>query len=71
MTHAGGGSHGALEAEDSLLPLLLVGCEPGLADTREQWRISDIAELVADHFGVAARREAENAQTAADPALRS
>jgi hypothetical protein len=52
MTHVGGGSHGALEAGDSLVPLLMVGLEPGLEETRAQWRIGDVAELVAGHFGL-------------------
>ena len=30
VTHAGGGSHGALHAGDSLGPLLFVGCGPGV-----------------------------------------
>jgi hypothetical protein len=51
-THVGGGSHGALETEDSLVPLLLVGLEPGVEETREQWRIGDVAELAAGHFGI-------------------
>ena len=51
MSHVGGGSHGALEAGDSLLPLLLVGFDPGVAHSREQWRIGDVAGLVARHFG--------------------
>ena len=36
-SHAGGGSHGALHAGDSLGPLLFVGCGPESADEREQW----------------------------------
>lgn len=50
MTHIGGGSHGALLAEDSLLPLVTVGLEADLSD-RAQWRIADIAGLVTEHFG--------------------
>jgi hypothetical protein len=50
MTHVGGGSHGALAAEDSLVPLLTVGLE-GDGDAREQWRIADAAGLVLEHFG--------------------
>ena len=49
-SHAGGGSHGALEAGDSLGPLLLCGLEPGVEETREQWTLRDVAALVADHF---------------------
>ena len=52
MTHVGGGSHGALLAEDSLVPLVTVGIDAGPED-RAQWRISDIAGLVLEHFGAA------------------
>jgi hypothetical protein len=52
-SHAGGGSHGALSAGDSLGPLLLCGLESGIAELREQWTLRDVAGLVADHFGVA------------------
>jgi hypothetical protein len=52
MTHVGGGSHGALQAEDSRLPLLTVGFEPEVMERHEQWRIADAAELVAAHFGL-------------------
>ncbi len=51
MTHVGGGSHGALSAEDSLVPLLTVGMEPGATADRGRWRISDVAGLVTRHFG--------------------
>jgi hypothetical protein len=51
-SHAGGGSHGSLLAGDSLCPLLLVGLEPGTAQTREQWRLCDVAGLVRAHFGL-------------------
>jgi hypothetical protein len=54
VSHAGGGSHGALHAGDSLGPLLFVGCGPGAADEREQWTLRDVAPAVLDHFGVAA-----------------
>jgi len=52
MSHAGGGSHGALSAGDSLGPLLLCGLEPGTAELREQWTLRDVAGLVAEHFGL-------------------
>jgi hypothetical protein len=52
VTHCPGGSHGALEAGDSLGPLLLCGLEPGIESLREQWAISDVAGLVLGHFGV-------------------
>jgi Type I phosphodiesterase / nucleotide pyrophosphatase len=52
-SHAGGGSHGALSAGDSLGPLLLCGLEPGAAELREQWTLRDVAGLITDHFGLA------------------
>jgi hypothetical protein len=52
-THIPGGSHGSLRAEDSLGPLLTVGLE-GTPPVREQWAISDVAELALGHFGVVA-----------------
>jgi hypothetical protein len=51
-SHCPGGSHGALEAGDSLGPLLLCGLEPGVEASREQWAIRDVAELVLGHFGI-------------------
>ncbi len=44
--HLGGGSHGSLDAGDSLVPLLTVGVEGEAAS------ITDVAPLVLDHFGV-------------------
>jgi hypothetical protein len=55
VTHAGGGSHGALQRGDSLGPLLFVGCGPAAADEREQWALRDIAPIVREHFGLSAR----------------
>ncbi|HVT00437.1 MAG TPA: alkaline phosphatase family protein [Solirubrobacterales bacterium] len=52
-SHAGGGSHGALHAGDSLGPLLFVGCGPESAEAREQWTLRDVAPAVLDHFGLA------------------
>jgi Type I phosphodiesterase / nucleotide pyrophosphatase len=45
-SHLGGGSHGSLEAGDSLVPILTVGLD---ADPR---RIVDLAPLALEHFGV-------------------
>ncbi len=53
VSHAGGGSHGALHAGDSLGPLLFVGCGPDAADEREQWALRDVAPVVLEHFGLA------------------
>jgi hypothetical protein len=50
ITHAGGGSHGALSREDSLAPLLFVGCGPDDPAARH-WSLRDIAPVVLDHFG--------------------
>jgi hypothetical protein len=55
VSHAGGGSHGALHAGDSLGPLLFVGCGPASADEREQWTLRDVAPAILEHFGVAAQ----------------
>jgi hypothetical protein len=52
VTHAGGGSHGALHRGDSLGPLLFVGCGPAAADEREQWTLRDVAPAVLEHFGI-------------------
>ncbi len=53
VTHCPGGSHGSLDADDSLGPLLLCGLEPGAEHVHEQWALSDVAELVLGHFGIA------------------
>jgi hypothetical protein len=55
VSHAGGGSHGALHAGDSLGPLLFVGCGPDSAEEREQWALRDVAPIIRAHFGVAAQ----------------
>ena len=52
ISHAGGGSHGALDAGDSLGPLLFVGCGPADASERDQWTLSDVAPAVREHFGL-------------------
>lgn len=52
VSHAGGGSHGALHAGDSLGPLLFVGCGPGSASEKEQWTLRDVAPIVRAHFGL-------------------
>jgi type I phosphodiesterase/nucleotide pyrophosphatase len=45
-SHLGGGSHGSLEAGDSLVPMLTVGLDA------EPRRIVDLAPLAFEHFGV-------------------
>jgi hypothetical protein len=52
VSHAGGGSHGALHRGDSLGPLLFVGCGPAHADARPQWALRDVAPIVLEHFGL-------------------
>jgi hypothetical protein len=52
VSHAGGGSHGALHRGDSLGPLLFVGCGPASADERPQWALRDVAPVVLRHFGI-------------------
>jgi hypothetical protein len=53
VSHAGGGSHGALHRDDSLCPLLFVGCGPDDPGERAQWALRDVAPVVLEHFGVA------------------
>ena len=53
VSHAGGGSHGALAAGDSLSPLLTVGVEPPPGPGPEQWTLRDVRSLILNHFGVA------------------
>jgi hypothetical protein len=48
--HVGGGSHGALHANDSLGSLLWCGTGPDSVDAREQWTLRDIVPMVLDHF---------------------
>jgi len=52
ISHAGGGSHGSLHAEDSLGPLLFVGCGPDDPAARRQWALRDVAPTVLNHFGI-------------------
>ncbi len=52
ITHCPGGSHGSLHAGDSLGPLLLYGLAGHSASDREQWALTDVAEIVLSHFGV-------------------
>ena len=63
-THIPGGSHGSLRAEDSLAPLLTVALD-GEPREREQWAISDVAGLVAGHFGLGAGERGKRAKLAA------
>ena len=50
-SHAGGGSHGSLHANDSLGSLIWCGTGPPAA-SREQWTLRDVTALCAGHFGV-------------------
>jgi hypothetical protein len=52
VTHAGGGSHGALHAGDSLGPLLFTGCGPDDPTERGQWALRDVVPVVLEHFGL-------------------
>jgi len=45
--HVGGGSHGSLVADDSLVPLLTIGLDV------DAQRITDVVPAVLEHFGVA------------------
>jgi hypothetical protein len=51
--HAGGGSHGSLRAEDSIVPLITAGFEQRPAIGRQP-SITDLAPLAKRHFGVPA-----------------
>jgi hypothetical protein len=62
-SHAGGGSHGALSAGDSLGPLLFCGLEPGTAELRDQWMLRDVAGLITGHFGLDEGSELRVART--------
>jgi len=53
VSHAGGGSHGALDAGDSLGPLLFVGCGPDNPGSNPQWALRDVVPVVLEHFGLA------------------
>jgi hypothetical protein len=55
ITHVPGGSHGSLHRDDSLGPLLFVGCGPESADERELWTLRDVAPAVLEHFGLRTR----------------
>jgi hypothetical protein len=64
--HTGGGSHGSLGSEDSLVPLVCWGCGPDLdrgdAQTEaRQWSITDVARVVLDHFGLQTEPPGEGA----------
>jgi hypothetical protein len=50
--HIGGGSHGALHADDSLGSLLWCGTGPEATDARAQWTLRDVMPMVLDHFGL-------------------
>lgn len=54
--HSGGGSHGSLHRDDSIVPLVFVGCGPDLERDRDdgerEWKITDVAGVVREHFGV-------------------
>jgi len=54
VSHVGGGSHGSLVREDSLAPLLFVGCGPRNPGKRAQWALRDVAPVLLGHFGVSA-----------------
>ena len=56
-THAGGASHGALLAGDSLGPLVLCGLDQAPAEPADQWALRDVARLVCEHFGIGAAPE--------------
>ncbi len=52
QAHLGGGSHGSLDAADSLAPLLAVGLERFDPAARRQWTLGDVAGLIYRHFEI-------------------
>jgi predicted AlkP superfamily pyrophosphatase or phosphodiesterase len=52
QAHVGGGSHGSLNAADSLGALVLCGTGPA-REPPGQWTIRDVADVVLGHFGLA------------------
>jgi hypothetical protein len=52
--HIGGGSHGSLRRGDSLASLAFLNCGPDAngAERGREWSITDVADVVLDHFGV-------------------
>ena len=57
VSHIGGGSHGGLSREDSLAPLLMVGCGPD-DPAEQQWSLRDISPVILGHFGIGPGRGA-------------
>jgi hypothetical protein len=51
QAHVGGGSHGSLHRDDSLGALVMCGIQ--IKNAPAQWAISDVASLIAGHFGLA------------------
>jgi hypothetical protein len=49
-THVGGGSHGSLEAGDSLVPLVTAGLDASALPSQPS--ITDVYDLVVRHFGL-------------------
>jgi type I phosphodiesterase/nucleotide pyrophosphatase len=58
--HAGGGSHGSLRAEDSIVPIITAGFERA-PELGAQPSITDIAPLARRHFGLPAVRQVASA----------
>ncbi|MSO41358.1 MAG: alkaline phosphatase family protein [Solirubrobacterales bacterium] len=52
VTHIGGGSHGSLARDDSLTPLLFVGCGPEEPASHPQWALRDLSSVILEHFGL-------------------
>lgn len=50
--HVGGGSHGSLHRDDSVVPLICVNCGPASATDRRLWSIEDVYGIVLRHFGI-------------------
>ena len=65
--HIGGGSHGALHANDSLGSLLWCGTGPDSVDARAQWTLRDIVPMILDHFSVDRHATARRLSCSAPP----
>ena len=53
-SHVGGAATARFSPPTRSRRCVLVGFEEGTEEKHDQWRITDIAELVRGHFGVAA-----------------
>lgn len=50
--HVGGGSHGSLHSDDSEAQLIITGTAEAAVAKPRRWSISDVYDLVLEHFGL-------------------